>query len=171
MKTTLYFLTALILTGAVLRIFVFDSFTVEGMSMAPTIQPGDYVFVNKLAYVGDRTPQRDDVVVSEFRSVNNIKVMKRVVGLPREWVHHTGTHVLVSDTREGEKRGVIALKNPDTRATSTHSYRLDPFEYYLVGDNELLSVDSKELGPVDVYDVDGKVIALFSRQNWKFKRF
>lgn len=158
MTSIFFFAIALFLSVAVLRTFVVDSFFVGGMSMAPALQPGDYVFVNKLAYVGEsREPARGDVVVAEFRAPD-VKVIKRVVGLPREWVHHASSSIQIAHSRSEEAVTVHELKNPNPRATSTHRYRLDPHEYYLVGDNELLSADSKEYGPTDRYRIRGKVI-------------
>lgn len=126
--------------------------------MTPVLEPGDYVFVNKLAYVGDgREPARGDVVVATFRAPD-VKVVKRVVGLPREWVHHASSSIHIKLTRSGETVARHELTNPNPRATTTHRYRLDPHEYYLVGDNELLSADSKEYGPADRYLIRGKVM-------------
>lgn len=163
--TIAYFLTALVLSALLVRIFLVDSFTVTGNSMAPTIVDGDYVFVNKFAYRGNATPERGDIVVGNFRTMDMHKVIKRVVGLPHEWIRLDKGSVLIASDREAEYQSIDAqfeeIFSNGTEAESTDSYRLDPHEYYLVGDNRPVSVDSRTLGPIDIYDINGRVFASF----------
>lgn len=161
-KKTIYLITAVIVTTLLIRFFVLDSFIVIGDSMAPNLVSGDYVFVNKMAYLRSM-PSRDDIVVVNFRGMSDKKAIKRIVGLPNEWVFIENGYIHVSSEREGERVEVGKL---DTEAytkeiAKDYSYRLDPNEYFLMGDNGLVSVDSRELGPVDVYDIEGKVIKKF----------
>jgi len=111
-----------------LRAFVIEGFFVDGLSMYPTLQGGDYVLVSKLAYV-NKEPQRGDIVVATPRQYTQ-KVVKRVLVLPYE----------MYDKGDGVKDN------------------LDPGEYFLVGDNMAQSVDSRTFGPVDRWDIKGKVI-------------
>lgn len=162
----LYFLAVFTVCALLLRTFVIDSFVVSGDSMAPTIVEGDIVFVNKLrALFG--APARGDIVVGHFRT-DNIRVIKRVVGLPREWVVLEANQAYVREGREGESKVVRELYPEQLKehlGTSTdYSYRLDPYEYFLLGDNALFSSDSREFGPVDIYAIQGKV---FMRINLK----
>jgi signal peptidase I len=61
-RNFIVFLLCCILLTVVLRFFVFMSFKIPSYSMAPSIETGDYIFVNKLAYGGrivkDRTYKR-----------------------------------------------------------------------------------------------------------------
>ena len=45
-----YYTSILVFGFILLRVFVFGSYKIPTDSMEPTIIPGDYVFVNKLAY-------------------------------------------------------------------------------------------------------------------------
>jgi signal peptidase I len=161
-KKILYFLTALILSGIGIRVFVLDSFTVTGNSMAPTIQEGDHVFVNKLAYWSKR-PARGDIVVGNFRDLAGTKVIKRVIALPDEWLWLENGVIQVSKERNGpsEEAGHVSEAREKMGEQEPFYYRLDPYEYFLSGDNEVASVDSFELGPVDSYHIDGRVIGSF----------
>lgn len=145
-----------------MRVFIFDSFTVTGNSMAPTIQEGDYVFVNKLAYWSSK-PARGDIVVGNFRGLEGTKVIKRVVALPDEWLWLENGTIHVSQERGGpsEEAGNVSDARERTGESEHFSYKLDPYEYFLSGDNELASIDSFELGPVDSYHIDGKVVGVF----------
>lgn len=123
----------------VLRVFVAEGFVVIGDSMSPAILSGDYVFVNKLAYLFSE-PERGDVVVA--RSRTGEKLLKRVMGLPNEWF------------------------DIDGKTTN-----VDPKEYFLVGDNKEVSIDSRVLGSVDDWDVAGKVFGVISFKRGKYLGF
>ena len=151
------------LTGILLRIFVIDSFVVSGNSMAPLIQPGDYVFINKLAYRFGNEPARNDIIVSRFRETEPWAV-KRVVGLPRERIEITPEAVAVKKNRTDDgfsldEDAYLALANFPLNGTTTVA--LDPEEYFLLGDNRFVSTDSRELGPVDKWNIGGKVFLAF----------
>lgn len=155
----LYFLVVFGILTVLLRTFVLDSFIVSGDSMAPTIVEGDYVFINKLAYHFS-PPERNDIVVGNFRE-DRIRVIKRIVGLPKEWIALEGNEASVRSERDGESVAVRTLYPAELiehLGTSTdYSYRLDPYEYFLLGDNTLFSSDSREFGPIDYYAMHGKV--------------
>ena len=169
-----YFITALLLSVVLVRIFVLDSFTVQGNSMAPTIVDGDYVFLSKLSYMFKKTPKRDDIVVFNFRELSHTKVVKRVKGLPSEWVVIEGSVIAIKNERDSELTNAGSLYDSsfnDHREGVSSTYRLDPYEYFLIGDNGLGSVDSRELGPVDVYKIDGRVIVSFRLSEFKLRFF
>ena len=174
-KTVIYFVTALLITVVLVRTFLVDSFTVKGNSMAPTIVDGDYVFVDKLAYAFKEEPKREDIVVFNFRDIPQVKVIKRIKALPQEWVVIVENRISVRADRED--KGVFVGKLYDDSmqvpgaTSSSMRYRLDPHEYFVIGDNGLGSVDSRELGPVDIYMIDGKVFATFRPSKMKFTLF
>ena len=167
-KATIYFLTALVISAVLVRVLILDSFTVVGNSMSPAIQEGDHVFVNKMAYLF-KDPARNDIVVGNFRGLEGTKAIKRVSALPGEWVRLRDGILTVSTEREGEgeKVGVVGDVRIDGDGKD-FSYRLDPYEYFLSGDNEISSIDSYELGPVDVYSIDGKVTSFFRLSELKY---
>lgn len=161
-RKVVYLLVVILLTALLVRIFLIDSFVVIGNSMAPTMINGDYVFVNKTAYWFSQ-PARGDVVVGNFRVMTEKKVIKRVIGLPGEWIFIENGTIYVSTERTGPRTevGMLDKESFTDEISSSYSYRLDPFEYFLLGDNGLNSVDSRELGPIDVYAIDGKVSLKF----------
>ena len=62
---------------------------VDGFSMRPTLQDGEYILVNKLAYkLG--TPQRGDIVVFIFPVNPEEDLIKRVIGLPGDTISVQG---------------------------------------------------------------------------------
>ena len=136
--------------------------------MSSTILEGDHVFVNKIAYLSEE-PARNDIVVGNFRGLANTKAIKRVIALPGEWVHLKDGVLVVSADREGEGEEVGVVGDARIKdAEGDFYYRLDPYEYFLSGDNEISSIDSFELGPVDIYNIDGKVTGSFRLSELKY---
>jgi signal peptidase I len=160
------------LAALIVRTFFFEAFIVRGDSMSPTVVDGDYVFVNKLAYAFGRTPAREDIIVAYPRELKQ-KILKRVIGLPGELFAVEQGHVTLRSER-GETGTVLAEAYLDGLSTPmvgrTRIY-LDPEEYFALGDNRTVSIDSRELGPLDLWDMKGKVFAVFSFKTWNFKDF
>jgi nickel-type superoxide dismutase maturation protease len=78
---------------------------IEGVSMAPTLLPGDWVLV-----VTPERYERDDVVVVEHPQRPGYEVVKRLVGVPGDFV---GDRVLGDD--EFWVEGDFAQRSTDSR--------------------------------------------------------
>ena len=85
-----------ILLMSVFRSAVADWYSVPSGSMQPTIQVGDRIVVNKIAYdlrlpftgvtlISIDTPQRGEIVVFESEAAD-LRLIKRIVGLPGDVV-------------------------------------------------------------------------------------
>lgn len=109
---------------------------VRGWSMAPTLLPGDYLLVDTMAY-HSHTPQRGDVVLARDPHAPHRLLVKRVVALPGETVAE-------------DADGLVRISEGEAPPTRTYSplWRLEEGEYFLVGDGEALSRDSRSFGPV-----------------------
>jgi signal peptidase I len=87
----------------VLRVLVFQPFTIPSASMQPNLYEGDYIFVTKWSYgysrhsipfsppvlngrILERAPQRGDVAVFKTPRDNRTDLIKRVIGLPGDRV-------------------------------------------------------------------------------------
>ncbi len=64
----------------IIRIFVFSAVRVSGISMLPTLQDKQIIFVNKTAY-WKNAPQNGDIVIVR-EPIDNVQVVKRIVGTP-----------------------------------------------------------------------------------------
>jgi signal peptidase I len=124
---------------------VVQNFRVEGPSMLPTLESGQYLWVNKAAYltVDGRHPlggpQRGDIAV--LRPPNeNVDLIKRVIGLPGDRVRIGRGEVYVN----GHK-----LDEPYLQFTGSYSFPTNGQElvvpdgqYFVLGDNRPNSRDS-----------------------------
>jgi signal peptidase I len=94
-KTVVYAL----LIAVVLRVLLFQPFTIPSGSMIPNLQIGDYIVVSKFSYgysrhsipfsppifkgrLFDHTPKRGDIVVFKDTKDNRTDYVKRLMGLP-----------------------------------------------------------------------------------------
>lgn len=162
-KTATQVAIVALLTAFLTRFFIVDSFMVRGNSMAPTVFDGDYVFINKAAYMFS-APKRYDIVAAKPRTQPQT-LLKRVVGLPGERVEIQQGTVRIKDNRLAAG-AVLEESYVDAPTTIDTIIQLDPKEYFLLGDNRFASTDSRELGPFDRYAIEGKLVVKIS-----FKQF
>ncbi len=172
-KQILQVLVAVFVTSVLVRVFLIDSFIVQGDSMAPTILPNDYVFINRLAYINGKSLERGDIVVARFRRLGD-RVIKRVIGLPGERLEIIPDKITVKKDRQDvgltiNEKSYLNLPNFATNGTTT--IKLDPGEYFLLGDNRFISTDSRDLGPTDRWDIEGKVTFLLRVKPLTFRHF
>ncbi len=132
---------------------------VESISMLPTLQPGTFVIVNKLAYFGGEV-ERGDVVVFNLPQDSQQRYIKRVIGLPGEEVRVSGGNVYVDGNRLAEPYLDVATQRSGTWTVPDGSL-------FVMGDNRNNSSDSRVWGAVPVHDVIGKASVIYwPPQEW-----
>ena len=161
------------------------NFKVEGSSMLPTLEGGQYLLVNKLVYFrldtvrlsrvvpfwkvkveesnewfALRPPQRGEIIVFHYPRDPTKDFVKRVIGLPGERIKVESGEVFIDG---------VQLEEPYLASRDTSRARelvLRETEYYVMGDNRRGSNDSRNWGPVDVELVLGKVWFVY----WPFSQ-
>jgi signal peptidase I len=147
-----------------IRPFVAEPMYVPSESMAPTLQVGDRVLTNKLAYDFFSDPERGDLVVFEDTGQNkNEDTVKRVIGLPGDEISVEDGALLVNgsppyepylDTEESATQEPPALE--------TFGPVFVPKDHvFVMGDNRANSYDSRFFGPVPNENLVGKVSLRF----------
>lgn len=142
----------LVLAIFVLRFFFIDFGVVSGPSMEPNFHDGDYFAVLKVPFLL-RPPQRFEVVQLIDPSHPSTLLIKRVIGLPGEIVTFRQNKVCVSGWAASE---VTCFAEPYLSAQSvtrahdlTTPAKVVPDDmYYVLGDNRVVSADSRYFGPV-----------------------
>ncbi|MCI0895864.1 MAG: signal peptidase I, partial [Chloroflexi bacterium] len=150
------------------------NFKVDGSSMDPTLEHGQFLMVNKLVYLQldmDRLsrivpfwqvdkssnrfpihpPQRREIIVFHFPRDTSKDFVKRVIGLPGEKVELRDGLVFINDRLLQES--YITTPYDSTMAPLI----LDNDEYFVMGDNRRSSNDSRMWGPVPESHLLGKV--------------
>ncbi len=137
-----------------IRVFIAQPFVVEGLSMYPTFENGDYLIIDELSYRFNE-PSRGDVVVFRYPNDPRVFYIKRLIGLPGETVRIERGTVTVT-TAEGE---TVILDEPyvvSEDATYTLTSTLGPDQFFAMGDNRPKSSDSRVWGALPREDIMGR---------------
>nr|WP_290668496.1 signal peptidase I [Ardenticatena sp.] len=126
-----------------------QTFRIEGSSMLPNFQNGQFLIVNKAVY-WFREPQRGEVIVFRFSDNPRKDYIKRVIGLPGETVEVRQGQVYIDGQPLNEPW------NPNPGTYTKNAITLGPDEYYVLGDNRNNSSDSHLWGPVHRSRIIGK---------------
>ncbi len=145
---------------AVALYFLIDSVVarvrVENISMEPTLMPGEFILVNKLAYrLGDY--KYGDVIVFHYPPDPSVDYIKRVVGLPGDEVRIGNNRVEVNGYSLEED--YIAAE-PEYEGV----WKVPPNSLFVLGDNRNSSSDSHDWGYVPFNNVVGKALVVY----WPF---
>ena len=126
---------------------------VDGASMQPTLQSGEFVIVNKLAYMFGE-PATGDVIVFHFPRDPDQEYIKRVIGLPGDRIEIKGGEVFLNGQPLSEE--YIAASPVYESVWDVPSDSL-----FVLGDNRNNSSDSHNWGPVPMDFVIGKATFVY----------
>jgi signal peptidase I len=126
---------------------------VDGFSMQPTLQDGEYVLVNRLAF-RNNLPARGDIIVFVSPQSPDLDLIKRVIGLP-------GDTVKISDGKV-QVNGQI-LDEPYIAAAPIYNgeWNVPEGNLFVLGDNRNDSSDSHAWGLLPIENVIGKAILIY----------
>ena len=160
-----------ILSGAILGYalitFVFQTVTVVGPSMSPTLKDEEIVIVNKLIYNLDDV-KRYDIIAYSLIEEDGYFDIKRVVGMPGEKVTIKDGYVYINDKQ---------LQNSPfnekiiTAGLASETITLGDGEYFVLGDNINNSEDSRysNVGNISEVEILGKVSYIIKSDDKKGK--
>lgn len=147
---------ATLLVALVLVFFVFfDSSTVSGPSMMPTLRDHDYVLLTK----GLSDPQRGDIVI--LNVVNKgvpEEWVKRIVALPGDIVDVSGDIILVNGKAE-QFQHIITTSGA---STPIEHVTVEPGRIFVAGDNRGVSEDSRYVGTFPLSAIKGRVFFIYA---------
>jgi len=138
----------------VLRVLLFQPFTIPSASMVPNLLEGDYVVVSKYSYgwskhsipfspplfhgrILGHAPQRGDVIVFKLPRDNRTDFVKRLIGLPGDHIDVKGGVVFLNG--KPLKREPLAPKTVDlgdgfTRMVDQYRETLPSGKSYIIND-------------------------------------
>lgn len=131
--------------------FVVARVRVENISMLPTLQPGEFVLVNKMAYkLGEF--QRGDIVVFHYSEQEDY--IKRVIGIPGD--------IIEIDSGQVRVNGQI-LDEPYISAAPQYlgAWEVPVDSLFVLGDNRNQSSDSHRWGFVSEQSVVGEALVVY----------
>lgn len=157
LRGTVYVLTVVAAVAVLIATLILPVLQIEGRSMEPTLSNGDIVLLTK-------TPRFERGDLCGF-TWNNKLLIKRVIGLPGDWVEiDTDGSVYIN----GEKLEEPYVENKDLGECDLEfPFQVPQEQYFVIGDMRESSVDSRSslIGCVKRDQIVGK--AFF--RIWPFK--
>ena len=132
------------LAQRVVNLLASQPIIVKGDSMLPTLAHRQIVQAVSLALPWNRI-RRGDIVILRHPQQRQRWFIKRVIGLPQEYVQIEDSRVLIDQCPLPEPYLGGALTSDKGKATKWH---LDADEYFVLGDNRSISEDSRDFGLV-----------------------
>lgn len=150
-----------------------QSFLIEGSSMEPTLVQDERLLVNRFVYAqspfslfGDDSyffggPKRGDIVVFHPPTGSDTDFVKRIIGVPGDWIDLDGSSVYVN----GEKTAWVDVTT--ARRHDDYPVQVPDGEYFVLGDNRRVSVDSRNWGFVTGDALVGRAWSVY----WPINQF
>jgi len=145
--------------------FSLQNFKVDGTSMVPTLQSGEYILVDKISY-RFHLPARGDIVVFKYPGDLTRDFIKRVIGLPgdRIAIRLVGGiyHAFVNGKMLSEPyiNGPPDAAYPEgcAGARTCTPHVVPAGDLFVMGDNRNFSYDSRSWGDLPTSDIIGRAL-------------
>ena len=133
-----------VIVVVLIRTFLFTPIVVNGTSMSPTLNGNEIMILNKLS-IKFHQPQRYQVVVLKE---NNSYLIKRIIGLPKERIKCVNGKIYINGKQLDDRFASGETKDFD-------EIKITKDMYYVLGDNRVVSKDSRARGPVRKDELKG----------------
>lgn len=133
----------IIVVVILIRTFIGTPVRVNGTSMVPTLKEGEVLYLNKLAKSFDQ----EDIVVID-KKVEGSAIIKRIIGMPGDKIKCINGVIFINDEKYEDNFGSGETSDFD-------EITLKDDEYFVLGDNRIVSKDSRVLGPIKEKYIEG----------------
>ena len=151
-----------LLIALVLRVVLFQPFTIPSASMEPTLYEGDYIIVSKFAYgwsrnsipfepplfsgrIAQRGPDRGDIIVFKLPRDGHTDYVKRLIGLPGDQIQVKNSQLYIN--------GKLIPRSPDGVENEPSPFGpprpVDRFRETLPGGRTFITKDRGPQEPAD----------------------
>jgi signal peptidase I len=134
--------------------YVVSAYKIEGDSMKPLLRDQERILISKLA-VNRKNLHRFDIVVLFKPDEPDKSLVKRIIGLPEEIIEIRAGDVYIND-----KPLKQPLNNDNPEATKSpedmKALLIPQGMFFVMGDNRLISLDSRRFGLVPQKYIFGK---------------
>ncbi len=137
----------------IVRTYIATPVRVDGNSMRKTLEDGDILLLYKMAKF-----ERNDIIVLDEKEDNEI-IIKRIIALPGETIKIQNGKIYINDKEYNDE-----FAYGDT--SDYEQVTLGENEYFILGDNRLISKDSRYFGTITEDEIIGKVVFRF----WPFSK-
>ncbi|MCH7615359.1 MAG: signal peptidase I [Nitrospinae bacterium] len=178
-----------------IRVFFVQAFKIPSGSMIPSLQIGDHILVNKMAYgiqlpqdckfdisfppmtcystnllIEFDNPDRGDVIVFRYPEDEEKDFIKRIVGLPGDTIKIRNKVIYVNGKQLDDQDWTQRIDPGILDGRITPRDNLDPLtvppdSYFVMGDNRDQSLDSRFWGYVQKHKIKGRAFLVY----WSWK--
>jgi signal peptidase I len=148
-------IAAAFVIALLVQAFLVKPFTIHQVSMRPTLEEGDRILLNRLAFrFGE--PDRGDVIV--FHSPINAgeDLVKRIVGVAGDTIEVKGGKLYRNGVAQDEPY-ILEQQIRDDYAAS----EVPVGEVFVMGDNRNNSGDSRSFGAIPIKTIIGKAFVVY----------
>ena len=158
-----------VIVGAVglallIKAFLFQAYYIPSPSMNPTLFEGDRILVNKLSYKLHSVNRGDLIVFDTPEASGKDDLIKRVIGLPGEFVNVEEERIEIDGglllepylPLSSNIKSFATPVNCVNRPNENYGCRIPDDHVFVMGDNRSNSRDSRFFGPVPIEDVKGR---------------
>ena len=131
-----------------IRQFIIAPISVNGTSMYPTLNDKDIMILNKIGYEVDGL-ERFDIVVIKY---HDKYLIKRVIGLPGDNIKYKDNKLYINDEYFEQPFLEVDVVTWDFEMVGT----VPEDSYFVMGDNRVVSMDSRDLGTFKKSRIIGK---------------
>ncbi len=139
-----------------IRYLIFQPFFVQGISMSPNFETGDYLIIDEISY-RFRDPQRGEVIVFKYPQTPSQRYIKRIIGLPGETIEIKDGKILLSDGEGMQVLDESEYLSPGLETGGVVRISLAENQYFVLGDNRKFSSDSRRWGVLPQKNIVGRV--------------
>lgn len=153
LKKVLKYIFITIILFSVIICFSFRPIKIEGNSMYPSLKHGDWVLINKAAYIFLK-PKRGDIIIFDLANQNRKYMIKRIIGLEKETIEIKFGRVYINNY-------LLSHFYLDYSISDNFYKRIIPQNsFFVLGDNRRVSIDSRyrEVGFINKQHIIGKII-------------
>lgn len=153
----LIYIVALYFAAFIVPRYILQRTIVVGDSMETTLHDGENLWVEKISYHFDKLKRFDVIVFYPHGKEDEEYYIKRIIGLPGETVQITGENIFINGELLTEDFGKDPIRKSGMAA---NPITLSEDEYFVLGDNRTVSLDSRyeEVGPVKKENIGGRAI-------------
>jgi len=139
-----------------IRYFLFQPFFVIGQSMEPNFNNGDYLIVDEISYRFLK-PKRGEVIVFKYPDNPTQRYIKRIIGLPGETIEVENGEIAISSADQFLALDESGYLSDLVETSGNIKITLHDNEYFVLGDNRMLSSDSRRWGTLPKENIIGRV--------------
>jgi len=157
----------------VIQNFIAQPYQVQQQSMEQTLEPGQYVLVDKLTPRWDEYDRGDVVVFSppESWTSNDTPFIKRVIGVAGDTVEVRDDGLVYVNGEALDEPYTYTDEDgnnePTTASLDQHLRSIPAGQLFVMGDHRQMSADSRVFGPINTSDVIGRAFLRY----WPISEF